>query len=415
MDVRKKTHTATSYPTLHSAPLNQFSHARYLPKPHDKSVVHPNVDCLRSSAWLDLSRDFVVLSIPKTVRHYLLTFFSGWYEIFDTSSPRTTGTEGCHLAFVAPHWHGKLPAGLKRVVAPSEIVWIDGWFEADGPEDIELVRRLQDQFQLTPLSEWGTTPVWRSLPYPADVDQKTTAEAQVAALDARSFYSRLSRLMRKNPAPQRDAASLAEFADIGFVASEDFVFELLPSDTTQAMYSAVPAALATINNAEKAARSGEKVDNWSLHAHPARYENYLDRAVAARSGIETLAEDILCYQTAADHTGESLKGTHQYVIHFSSDQIPPVNAFWSITVYDEHQHLVSNSIHRNAISDRNRLKFNSDRSLSVYLQHDWPTTTKDSNWLPCPRHSFNLALRMYWPKPDAFAGNWRPPAVMRTN
>jgi hypothetical protein len=377
--------------------------------------VYPNVDCLRSSAWLDLARDFAVLSIPKTLRYYLLSFFSGWYEIFDTASARTAGTDGCNLGFVAPHWHGKLPPGVQKVVAPTEIVWIDGWFEADGPEDIELVRRLQDQFQLTPLSEWGAPPVWRSQPFLVDVDQKTTPHEHVASLDAHTYFTRLSRLMRKNPPPAQDAAMMAEFSDIGFFSGEDFVFDLLPLDTAQALYSAVAAAQPTIAKAETAAAAGKVVGNWSMLSHPGHFSNHLDRAVSARCGLVALAEDILCFQTTVDRTGAPLKGTHQYRIDFSSDVVPPVHAFWSITVYDAHHHLVSNSIHRNAISDRNRLRLNPDKSLSIYIQHDWPTTTKDSNWLPCPKHSFNLALRMYWPKSDAFAGNWEPPAVVRTN
>jgi len=102
------------------------------------------------------------------------------------------------------------------------------------------------------------------------------------------------------------------------------------------------------------------------------------------------------------------------VINFSGDLLPPVNAFWSITLYDSRQHLVANSMLRHAIGDRDRLRVNPDNSLSIHIQHDWPGTDNDSNWLPAPKETFSLALKMYWPKPDAVAGTWRPPTVMRT-
>jgi hypothetical protein len=417
MDIIKRIHTATPYPTLSAAPLNQFAHGRFLPEPHDKHVIHPNADCLVSSAWLDLSRGPVVLRIPRCDRYHLLSFFSGWYEIFETNSPRSGATQGGPLAFVGPRWSGKLPPGVKPIVAPTETVWIHGWFEVGGREDIELVHRVQDQFLLSPLSEWGNPPMPRGLPFRMDVDQKTTPQEQVARFNARGFYTRLSRLMQRNPAQACDGEIVAEFGRVGFFPTEDFAFEMLPADTAQAMHGAVAAAQIRIANAEKSAGSGKIVNSWSLHVHPGHYQkNYLDRAVAARSGVlAAMAEDVLCFRTAVDHTGEPLKGTNRYVINFCRNLIPPVNAFWSITLYDSRHHLVVNSILRNAIGNRDRLRLNPDSSLSIHIQHEWPGTTKDCNWLPAPKDAFSLALSMYWPKPDALTGSWRPPAVMRAN
>ncbi|HYR41397.1 MAG TPA: DUF1254 domain-containing protein [Terriglobia bacterium] len=417
MDIIKRTQTATPHPMLHRAPLNQFAHGRFLPRPHDKYIVHPNADGLCSYAWVDLRKEPVLLSIPRTDKYHILSFFSGWYEIFETSSPRNGGTQGGHVGFVAPHWCGKLPVDVKPIVAPTETVWIHGWFEVGGPEDIEIVHHLQDQFRLSPLSEWGSPRIPHGVPFRLDVDQKTTPQEQVANFDARGFYTRLSRLMQRNPAQACDAEIVSEFARLGFFPRDDFAFQTLPANAAKAMHQAVPGAQLRIANAEKSAGRGKTVNNWSLHVHPGRYEmNYLDRAVAARTGVVAgLAEDVLCFHTAVDLTGEPLKGAHRYVINLSQDSIPPVNAFWSITLYDSGQHLVSNSILRNAIGDRDRLRLNADNSLSIHIQHEWPGATRDSNWLPAPRGAFGLALRMYWPKPDAFGGSWRPPAVMRAN
>jgi hypothetical protein len=417
MEVNKRTHTATPQPILDRAPLNQFAHGRFLPKPHDKHSVHANADCLCSSAWLDLGREPIVLSIPQTDRYYLLSFFSAWGEIFETSSPRNSGTRAGHLGFVSPRWHGGLPAGMKPITAPTETVWIHGLFEARGPEDIEMVHRLQDQFRLSALSDWDKPPIPHGIPFRMDVDLKNSPQEQVEGFDARAFFTRLSRLMRKNPAQAKDAEIIAQFAQIGFFPSEDFAFEMLPPSTAQAMHRAITAAQKRIAAAGKMSGRGKTVNNWSLHVHPAGAEgSYLDRAASARTGVfAARAEDILCFHTSVDQLGEPLKGINRYVIHFGRDLLPPVHAFWSVTLYDSHQQLIVNNILRNAIGDRDRLRLNPDNSLAIHIQHDWPGAAEDSNWLPSPKDIFTLALRLYLPKRGAIGGSWRPPAVMRLN
>jgi hypothetical protein len=306
---------------------------------------------------------------------------------------------------------------VKRISAPTETVWLDGCFAVAAAEDTQLVHAEQEQFRLTPLSQWGGPSVPHSLPYRLDVDQKASPQEQVARLDAREFFTRLSRLLQKNPAQGCDGEIVADFVRIGFFPGEDFIFEMLPPDTMAAMHAAVPAAHSRIISAAKEAGRRKTINNWSHDTHPGFYDaNYLDRAVAAYSAISgVLVEDLVCFQTAVDQTREPLKGTNRYVINFSGQLLPPVNAFWSITLYDSRQRLVPNDIHRYVIGDLDRLKLNSDQSLSLYIQHDWPGTGRDSNWLPAPKDAFNLAFRMYWPKPDVCTGTWRPPAVMRTN
>ena len=416
MEVTKWTDTATSHPTLHRAPLNRFVHEAFLPRPHDKHAVHANADCLSSSAWLDLGKEPIVLSIPGNERYHLLSFFSGWYEIFETFSPRNSGIEGGLLGFVTPDWSGKLPAGMKAIAAPTETVWIHGLFEVRGAEDVKLVNGLQNQLRLLPFSDWDSPPALQGVPFRMDVNQKAPPREQVERLDPRGFYTRLSRLMKRNPAKTSDTEIIAQSIRIGFVPSEDFAFEMLPRETIQAMQLAVAAAQVRIANAQKESH-GKTVNNWSLHTHPpGARTTYLERAAAARSGVAAaLAEDILCFHTNVDQTGEPLKGGNRYAINFRSDLTPPVNAFWSITLYDSRQQLVPNSILRNSIGDRDRLRLNADNSLSIHIQHDWPGEAKDSNWLPSPKDGFNLVLRMYWPKRDAIVGIWRPPAVTRAN
>jgi hypothetical protein len=183
------------------------------------------------------------------------------------------------------------------------------------------------------------------------------------------------------------------------------------------MHRAIAAAQMRIAAAGKASGRGKTFNNWSLHVHPGVAEgSYLHRAASARTGaFAAMAEDILCFHASVDILGEPLKGTNRYVINFSRDLLPPVHAFWSITLYDSRQLLIVNNIFRNAIGDRDRLKLNPDNSLAIHIQHDWPGAAEDSNWLPSPKDTFTLALRLYLPKRGAIGGSWRPPAVMRLN
>jgi len=418
MDVMKRMHTATPRPSLHSAPVNQFAHRRFIPGPQDRDSVYPNVDCLQSRAWLDLSREPVVLRIPRNQRYYLFSFFSNWYEVFDSSSPRTTKADGCHLAFVSPAWNGKLPAGLKKILAPTECVWIDGLIDVDGAEDIQMVNRLQDQFHLAPLSEWSTPPASHSGPYRIDVDHHTPAQEQVARLDARAFFTRLARLLRQCPRAACDAEIMERGERIGFRPSEELMFDTLPDTTKEAMHSAVAAARLRIDHvAQITETTAGAVNNWRLRVHPGRYgTSHIARAAALRSfAPSALADDLVCFHTSVDREGEELNGSCRYRIHFSQDRVPPVNAFWSMTLYGSRHHLAQNGIQRHAVGSRYRLKLHEDSSLYIYVQHDWPGESRDCNWLPAPKESFSLALRMYWPKPHVVTGEWQPPYVERTN
>src|SRR5262249_12102497 len=162
-------------------------------------------------------------------RYYLLSVFSAWGDLFETMSPRTTGMEGSCVALKGPGWRGTLPDGINGLVAPTDLVWINGRIQAAGVEDLQIVHARQDQFQLTPLSEWGKPPATHPRPFPPDLDTRMTPEEQVESLTAPAFYARLSRLIQRVPAHARDAPMIRRLAEIGFFPSEDFAFETLSS------------------------------------------------------------------------------------------------------------------------------------------------------------------------------------------
>src|SRR5262245_49776399 len=138
------------------APINQFAHARTYPRAEDRDVVRYNFDTLYSFAWLDLSREPIVLSVPDTGgRYYLLPMLDMWTDVFSVVGSRTTGTKAGNFALVAPGWSGMLPEGMTKIVAPTPTIWILGRTQTNGPSDYENVHKVQDGYKLTPLSQWG--------------------------------------------------------------------------------------------------------------------------------------------------------------------------------------------------------------------------------------------------------------------
>jgi hypothetical protein len=417
MDVTRQVGTACPSPTAMCAPINQFANMPAFPDHTFTDVVSPNADTLYSSAWLDLSKEPMVLSVPDTKgRYYVLQMLDAWTNVFASPGARTSGTGKGDFAIVGPVFKGKLPAGLKKIDSPTNLVWIIGRTQTNGQADYEAVHAIQKEYKLTPLSAWGKpyTP-----PTKVPVDSKVSKEPpveQVVKMDAQKFFGRLNALMEGNPPAAADAEAMKKFAAIGVVPGKKF--------STQEMD---PAAKGTLEKGVKEAQQeivaeakkphGKVVNGWILSYDLGSYgTKYLYRAAIAWVGlVANLPEDAIYPMTRVDGEGKPLTGKNKYIMHFTKDQIPPVKAFWSLTLYNDKQAFVENPLNRYAIGDRDKLKFNPDGSLDLYIQHASPDKDKESNWLPAPQDSFNLIMRLYWPKKPVLDGTWAPPPVKRVS
>ena len=420
MDLTRAVGTATPKPAGFRAPANQFVHMRAFPDANFKYVVAPNADTLYSSAWLDLSRGPVMLSVPDTGRRYhLLPMLDAWTNVFAAPGSRTTGNGKGEFAIVGPGWTGSLPAGVEEVKAPTNMVWIIGRTQTNGKADYAAVHAIQDQYRITPASAWDTpyTPP-AEVPVAQGIDTKTPPAEQVAKMDAATFFSRLNALMASNPPAAADAPALARFAQIGVAPGKAFDERDLGEAGARGVESGVHAGFEEIMAAVKTP-PGKVVNHWTFlgNAELGRYgTNYLLRATVARMGLgANLREDAVYPNTAIDADGAPLSGANRYVIHIPKAQLPPVHAFWSLTMYGADHYFVDNPINRYAIGDRDALKFNADGSLDLYIQHAPPDKDEEANWLPAPEGRFSLSLRLYWPKAAAVDGGWMPPAVKRVN
>jgi hypothetical protein len=414
VDITRQVQTNVEVPNHDGhAPINQFSNFLKYPTAAYKDVVRMNVDTLYSFAWLDLSKEPIILSVPDTNdRYYLMPILDMWTNVFASPGKRTTGTKAGNFAVVGPNWKGTLPAGFKQLRAPTNITMIAGRTQANGPADYEVVNALQEQYKLTPLSSWGKPYTPPKGVVDPSIDMKTPPVEQLAKMDAATFFKRLSALLKTNPPPAADAPALGKLAKIGIVPGQDFEMAKLSPATAKGLEKCVQVALEKLQAAAK--KTGKPVNGWSVP--PMNLANfgtdYGVRAVIALVGLgANLPADAIYPSAYADGDGKPLTGQNRYALHFDKGQTPPVNAFWSITMYNAESFFVDNPLNRYNLAGWMPLKHNEDGSLDLYFQKDSPGADRESNWLPAPEGEFSLTMRMYWPKGSGLNGAWRPPAI----
>jgi hypothetical protein len=407
--------THVTRPDATRAPLNQFVHYRQFPDASNKTVVGLNVDTLYSLASLDLSQEPMVLSVPPMGnRFWVMQIIDAWNNVPHAPGSRTLGEKGGNFALVGPNWKGTLPEGVTELRVPTNFVMIGGRTYTAGPDDYAAVHALQDQYKLVPLSQWGKpyTPT-DNVPLKPDVAD-TPVPTQVLAMSPQDFFSRLNALMEKNPPYPEDTPMLERIAKLGIGPGKTFNMESFTPEVRKAIEEGVADGVKLMNDTPR----GKDVNGWRIALDLGRYgTKYPYRAGWTFYGVGgNLAEDAVYPFGETQADGKPFDGAHKYELHFTQDQIPPVNAFWSVTMYDKDSYLVPNAINRYALGDRSGMKVGGDGSLTIYIQPDSPGKDKESNWLPSPKEGpFKLALRLYSPKKQVADGTWTPPAVKQVD
>jgi hypothetical protein len=420
MDVTRAKLTNVPSPSGSYAPMDQLANIREFPDATFTDVVSPNADTLYSQGWLDLAHGPFVMSVPDTRgRYYLIEMLDGWTNVFSSPGKRTTGTAKADYAITGPGFSGTLPAGLQQIKSPTALVWIIGRTQTNGKADYAAVHAIQDGYKLTPLSAWGKpyTPP-KDVPTDPKVDMKTSPVELVAAMDASTFFNRLAKLMKDNPPAAADGPIVSRMASIGIVPGQPFDPNKNGADVAKAISDGVDDGKKRAVELGKNPGIGKVVNGWMLLTSGMGDwgANYDARAGVALVGLgANLVADAFYPLTRVDGDGQPLNGANKYTLHFDKGQTPPVNAFWSLTMYNARQAFVANPLDRYAIGDRDRMNFNPDGSLDVYIQHDSPGKDKEANWLPADAASFNVVMRMYWPKETAFNGSWNPPPIHKVS
>jgi hypothetical protein len=393
---------------------NHFAHALVFPDDRFRQVIRPNADTLYSVSWLDLSKEPVLLHVPDTKgRYYIFQLLDAWTETIASPGKRTTGTGEGWFAIAGPGWQGKLPEGAKRIDCPTNTAWLLGRTQTNSAGDYDFVHSIQRGYKLVPLSVYPEAPPAAAYdPTQPPPRANIAPPAQVAQMSPAEFFQLVAELLPANPPHQADAAMMSRLATIGVVPGKPFPATKLSGADLKAIDEGAHDAATQL-----AAFDGSKLPSgptgWTRPGNYGRYgTNYLMRAIVARYFFGALpSEDAVYLSCLRDSSGQPLNGSERYTLHFAKEQIPPVKAFWSLTLYDDQGYFAPNPINRYAIGDRDPLKFNADGSLDLWIQHRSPGADKESNWLPAPAAGFNLVLRMYWPEDQVIKGEWTPPAV----
>lgn len=392
---------------------NEIHNTARVYTPADTAIQTPNSDTPYSAVGADLRSEPLVLTVPpiEQDRYYSLQFVDGYTSNFAYVGSRTTGNGGGRYLLAGPGWQGEKPEGIDEVIrSDTDLAFVLYRTQLFEPSDIENVKQIQARYQVAPLSVFLNQPAPAPAPVidfvpPLTPDQQRTSP---------QFVEILNFVMRFAPVLPEEQALRDRFAEIGIGADGDFDAD----DLTPEMRTAIEGGMAD-GNAELAAFKQNEIDTGkvtSAQLFGTRQElngNYLYRMAGAALGIygNTAAEAI--YPSAAnDSAGAPLTGAQEYIYRFAPDQLPPVNAFWSLTMYElPASQLVQNPLNRYLINSAMlpTLKADPDGGYTLRIQRDSPGPDQESNWLPAPEGPFTVVLRLYWPKPDALNGTWKAP------
>jgi hypothetical protein len=418
-DMARRQQTNVAAPDGEHAPVGQLIKMRSYPAVDNHCCAAPNADTLYTIAWLDVSREPWIFGIPDMGdRYYIMPMLDGFSEVIQVASTSTTGGKPQSYAVTGPGWTGTLPEGVTRVASPTAMVWVLGRIYCTGtPEDYQAVHALQDRFTVAPLSAYGKP----YTPPPGVVDplfdMKTAVRKQVNALDVNAYFEYLARLLRTNPPTPADADMVERMARIGIVAGQDFDGSKLGSLDREAVKAVPKLALLEMAALLKQQKT---TDGWLFFTSGVGNfgQNYRLRGMANLLGPGwNRPRDAVYPLSQKDADGHEYDGaSHRYVMRFEKGRLPPVEAFWSLTLYDPDFFFVPNSIDRYELSQRNTFVTNPDGSIDVYIQAESPGKEREPNWLPAPKGKFALVMRMYGPRqtpPSIVDGTWTPPPVRR--
>ncbi|MEU1209032.1 DUF1254 domain-containing protein [Nocardia sp. NPDC005825] len=415
---RQQTNVPAPDPSMGVAPMNQLAPLAFLPDANFKNVVRPNVDTLYTSLLYDVAAEPLVIKVPPMGnRYHLFPILDMWTNVDASVGSRTVedAGKGYEFAIVGPNWKGELPAGVREARIATDSGWMIGRIQVDGAEDVPNVIAIQNQLTAVPLSSYGkpyTAPQNTDL-HP-DWPSKEPVAEYIHKLSPQQYWDLYySSLSHAQPRPD-DKALLDQLAKVGWSPDKKLDLSQLPTADSTRWNEAFPKALSQIETDI----SATPVNGWkTARKNIGDYgTDYSARAIVSYAGLgANLPQDALYPGTFVDEKNQQLNSSHNYVLHFAADKIPPVHGFWSVTMYDGKGFFVENSINRYAVRGE-LLPKNPDGSVDIYVQREKPDAAKESNWLPAPESGdFNLMIRTYWPDQKVVDGSWNPPAVTVSN
>jgi hypothetical protein len=399
------------------APWNQICNIARVFTPDDKTVQTPNSDTPYSMLGMDLRTEPLVLTVPaiEKERYYSVQLIDLYTFNFDYIGSRTTGNHSGSFLIAGPGWEGETPQGIKKVIrSETEFALAVYRTQLFSPDDLDNVKKVQAGYEAQPLSAFVGKPAPQSAPG-IDFIEPLTPDAQKSSPE---FFNILNFILTFCPMDPSETDLMARFATIGVGGGKIFDADKLSPELQAAIAQGIAEAWAELATFEKTQIDTQRVSSGDMFGTREYLKNnYLYRMAAAVLGIFGNSKQEAMYPIyTVDSDGQKLSGGNRYSVRFAPGQLPPVNAFWSLTMYALPKSLlVANPINRYLINSPmlSQLQRDADGGVTLKVQNDSPGPGKESNWLPAPKGPFMMALRLYWPKAEALDGKWTAPPVKR--
>ncbi|MBE9144356.1 DUF1254 domain-containing protein [Planktothrix mougeotii] len=400
----------------YKAPWNQICNIARVFTPEDKAVQTPNSDTPYSMLGLDLRTEPIVLTVPdiEPERYFSIQLIDLYTFNFDYIGSRATGNEGGHFLIAAPNWQGEIPSNIKKVIrSETELAIATYRTQLFSPDDLDQVKHIQGQYQVQPLSVF----LGQSAPPTAptiDFIKPLTHDEQRTSLD---FFKILNFILEFCPTHPSEEELRARFAKIGVGAGMTFDVKNLSPDLKTAIEEGIADAWAEFANLKHRIDAKEVTSGDLFGTRDYLKNNYRYRMAAAILGIYGNSKQEAMYPIySVDSEEQMLNGANRYTLYLAPGQLPPVNAFWSLTLYElPSSLLVANPLNRYLLNSRMMAQFKQDSQggITFYIQNESPGADEEANWLPAPKGSFFCVMRLYWPKSEALEGTWQQPPMQR--
>jgi hypothetical protein len=386
--------------------------------PADTAVQTPNSDTPYSWLGLDLRTEPMVLTVPQLGKRYFSVQFIDAYTFnFDYLGSRATGNEGGSYLVAGPSWKGEAPTGISKVVrSETEFAWAVYRTQLLSPDDLDNVKKVQAGYKVQPLSAFLGQPAPAAAPA-INFIKPLSADDERSSLE---FFNILNFALQYTPTHSSETELMARFAKIGIGAGKTLDVSALSPEVKAAFSQGMADAWADLATLEATQISTGKVTSGDLFgSREFLKNNYLYRMAGTKLGIGGNSRQEAMYPMyLVDSAGQKLSGANKYTVRFAPDQLPPVNAFWSLTMYEMPSSLlVANPINRYLLNSPMlpQMVKDADGGLTFYIQNESPGKDREANWLPAPKGPFVSAMRLYWPKEEALDGTWRAPKMTKAN
>jgi hypothetical protein len=400
----------------YEVPWNRITNVPRVYTPADTAIQTPNSDTPYSFVGMDLRAEPIVLTVPsiEKERYFSIQLIDAYTFNFDYIGSRATGNDGGSFLIAGPGWKGETPAGVKKVMrSETEFVFVVYRTQLFSPDDLDNVKRVQAGYKAEPLSAFLGQPAPTAAPPIAFIKPLTPDEEKKSP----AFFNILNFVLQFCPTDPSEKELIARFAKIGVGAGKTFDASTLSPELKTAIEQGMADAWADLASLVKRIDAKEVTSGDLFGTRAYLKNNYLYRMAAAALGIYGNSKQEAMYPIyGVDAEGQKLDGANRYALRFAPGQLPPVNAFWSLTMYEMPKSLlVANPLNRYLLNSPMLPQFvkEADGGLTLYVQNDSPGKAKEANWLPAPKGPFMMAMRLYWPKPEALDGMWSQPPLKR--